>query len=109
MMILFFGTILTAISATDPWNRPTHARVVIEPPHSLEDLYSKKTHFRLWWDNTGEPAQIEIRGVLRWKVLEKEAQSGWISPKLPKDTVFRIRLKNGQRSSLRSKHRRYVE
>ena len=53
----------------DPWGRPTHARVAIEPPASIEDLYATERRFRFWWDDTGTTATIEIRGKLRWRTL----------------------------------------
>jgi ligand-binding sensor domain-containing protein len=83
----------------DPWGRPTHARVAIEPPASIEDLYATERQFRFWWDDTGATATIEIRGKLRWRTLATDVPLGWISEDLPRDSVFRIRLEGGARTS----------
>ena len=96
--------ISTALSAPlndslDPWGRPTHARVVIEPPTALADLYAQERRFRFWWDDVGLTATIEIRGKLRWKTLATEVPLGWISEPLPRDSIFRIRLEGGARTS----------
>lgn len=96
--------ISTALSAPlndslDPWGRPTHARVVIEPPTELNDLYDTERRFRFWWDDVGLTATIEIRGKLRWKTLASDVPLGWISDELPRDSIFRIRLEGGARTS----------
>lgn len=83
----------------DPWGRPTHARVVIEPPQTVEDLYSTKRRFRFWWDDIGVTATIEIQGRLRWRTLATDVPLGWISDELPRGSVFRIRLEGGARTS----------
>ena len=77
----------------DPWGRPTHARVIIEPPSELADLYAPERRCRFWWDDVGLTATIEIRGRLRWKTLATDVPLGWISDELPRDSIFRIRLK----------------
>ena len=89
----------TPMDTADPWGRPTHARVVIEAPSSIEDLYASERRFRFWWDNTGATATIEMRSALRWKTIATEVSVGWISEELPRNAVFRIRLKDGKRSS----------
>ncbi len=83
----------------DPWGRPTHARVVLEPPQTTEDLFASERRFRFWWDDTGVSATIEIRGAFRWKTLATNVDLGWISEELPRDSVFRIRLDGGSRTS----------
>ena len=83
----------------DPWGRPTHARVIIKPPSELAELYDPERRFRFWWDDVGLTATIEIRGRLRWKTLATDVPLGWTSDKLPRDSVFRIRLEGGARTS----------
>ena len=83
----------------DPWGRPTHARVIIEPPETVEDLHATERRFRFWWDDVGLTATIEIRGTMRWKTLASDVPLGWISDELPRDSVFRIRLEGGTRTS----------
>ena len=98
---VFISTALSAPlnDSLDPWGRPTHARVIIEPPSELSDLYAPERRFRFWWDDVGLTATIEIRGRLRWKTLATDVPLGWISDELPRDSVFRIRLEGGARSS----------
>lgn len=83
----------------DPWGRPTHARVVIEPPQTFEDLYATERRFRFWWDDIGVTATIEVQGRLRWRTLATEVPLGWTSDKLHRNSVFRIRLEGGARTS----------
>ena len=97
-MMLFSLTIAVA-TAADPWGRPTHPRVVTKPPVEWSDLYSETAIFRLWWDDDGLPATIEVQGKKKWKTLTKEGTPGWISPPLPKDSIFRITLEGATRSS----------
>ena len=98
---LFISAALAAPlnDSLDPWGRPTHARVIIEPPSELADLYAPERRFRFWWDDVGLTATIEIRGRLRWKTLATDVPLGWISDELPRDSVFRIRLEGGARTS----------
>ena len=98
---LFISTALAAPlnDSLDPWGRPTHARVIIEPPSELADLYAPERRFRFWWDDVGLTATIEIRGRLRWKTLATDVPLGWISDELPRDSVFHIRLEGGARTS----------
>ena len=81
---VFISTALAASfnDSLDPWGRPTHARVVIEPPAELADLYAPERRFRFWWDDVGLTATIEIRGRLRWKTLATDVPLGWISDEL---------------------------
>ena len=102
MLTSLFTSIALALplnDSLDPWGRPTHARVIIEPPSELADLYAAERRFRFWWDDVGLTATIEIRGKLRWKTLATDVPLGWISDELPRGSVFRIRLEGGTRTS----------
>ena len=54
--------------------RPTHARVIIEPPSELADLYAQEDAFDLVGRH-GSNATIEI-GRLRWKTLATDVPLG---------------------------------
>ena len=87
---------LCAIAA-DPWDRPGHLRAVIPPPTRWEDLTARRTPMRLWWD--GDDV-VEVQALLRdrWRTLETDATSGWVSRSLPRGTLLRVR-RAGQRWS----------
>jgi len=96
-MMLF--SFIALLSAADPWGRPTHPRIVMKPPESWINLFDESAVFSLWWDKTENLATIEIQGKRRWKKLTTNAAPGWVSPRLPKITIFRITLENATRSS----------
>ena len=99
MMLILHALLSVGHAETDPWGRPTHARVVIEPPSEIEDLYTEERRFRFWWDDIGVTATIEIRGRLRWRTLATDVPLGWTTEELPRNSVFRIRLSGGARTS----------
>ena len=84
----------------DPWQRPTHARVIHQAPQSWEDIFSHTRPYRFWWDDMGVTATIEVQEKLRWKVIATDVAPGWISPPMPSNKVFRIRLQGGTRNSV---------
>ena len=67
-------------------------------------MYAQKERFE-WALSEVEKAYYQHRGNIEvqekksWKVLSKKATPGWISPQLPKDSIFRITLDGATRSS----------
>lgn len=99
-MILLLALLSSSFAKDpDPWGRPTHPRVVAEPPKEWSDLFDSETRYSFFWDEVDKKATIQMQGPLRWKTIAKDAASGWVSKNLPKDSKFRIQLQDAKRSS----------
>ncbi|MEC7984468.1 MAG: hypothetical protein VX278_04855 [Myxococcota bacterium] len=83
---------LLGAHASDPWNRPQKARVVVQPPKNWSQLWSTSKKHRLWWDQSPDRAEIQWLSPKGWKTMTRRAKAGWISSKLPIGSQFRIRF-----------------
>ena len=98
-MNTFILSILLGASLADPWKRPEHIRVVLEPPRKWNDLKREKIRHRFWWDQNEHKAEIQVLSAKGWKSIKKKARSGWISPPHKIGSRFRLRFPHSTRWS----------
>jgi hypothetical protein len=83
----------------DPWGRPVHLRVALEPPSSWADRTDPTRRQRLFWDEVGGLATVQVWRRGRWRSLSTDAQSGFTTRPLPPGAAIRVRLDGATRWS----------
>lgn len=71
--------------------QPTHVRAVAEVPDSLAGLSGDRS-VRVWWDDTGEPALVEVAVRGEWRVAARDAEPGLRLRGVPSAALVRVSI-----------------
>ena len=85
--------------SADPWGRPTHLRAAGAPAVRWDELSAAARPVRLFWDDAGRGAEVQLWRRGRWRTVARAAHPGWTSAPVPRDARLRVRLDGATRWS----------